>query len=274
MIKKLVLPVVFCAVVTFSATERVASNPASIPRLLQPAQTDDQPQRPQVVWRKRMANGVDLGVVSEPDLLDGKIARVATPNSGKPKDFVNDDTYYGQLPAEVRGESRFVHFILRPTARQRAEEGTVLDIDGATLGFTSAHDRRSDRSKVELVVRTIGLDGKPQWIPSGIIFLIKPGQPVPLPRLAVRFNRDSGTWALQMNDVVIRNGLALMTNAREPTISVRAGMAGDSARLLDLRVDRKAPLGARDLKVTNGKIDLKKEYESGNSKIRVFGLEK
>jgi hypothetical protein len=274
-IKKLVLPVFVAAVVTLVATERIASSPATSTLTLQPpALIAEQPQRPQITWRKRLANGVDLGVVYEPDLLNGKIARVTTPNSGKPKDFINDDTYYGQLPAEVRGDSEFVHFILRATAREKADEGTVLDIDGAILGFTSVYDERSDRSRVELVAKSIGFDGKPQWIPLGMTFQVKPGQHVPLPRLAVHLNHADGMWALQLNDLVIRSGLFLATDATVPTISVRAGKVGDTARLLDLRIDRKAPLAsARNLVVTNGRIDLKKEYESGNSRIKVFGIE-
>jgi hypothetical protein len=172
------------------------------------------------------------------------------------QNFINDDTYYGELLAEVRGQADFVHFILRGTAREEPDEGTVLD--GAILGFTAKSDERSGRALAELVARSAGVDGTVQWVPLGILFRPQPGQHVPLPRLAVRFNRVDNIWGLHLGDVVIREGIHLSAETPRPTISVRAGQVGDTARLLDLKVDDKAPpAGERRLKAANGKIDLK-----------------
>jgi hypothetical protein len=98
MIKKLSLLGLCCAAILIFVTERITSNPASSD-LSAPssAKSEEQPQRPEIVWRKRTVDGVDLGMVSEPDTFDGKPSRATTPHSVKPKNFGSSAESVGEL---------------------------------------------------------------------------------------------------------------------------------------------------------------------------------
>ena len=256
---------------TFLTDGVTASNSVQSTPSLQP---DDQPKRPHIVWHKRMANGVNLGAISEPDTLGGKPTRTTSPYSVKPKDFINDDIYYGELPNQIRTDRDFAHFILHGTARDNPDDGTVLNIDGAVIGFLVRPNKNPDsEGYARLAVKTIGADGSTRWVPLNILLHLIPGQRISLPKLAVHFNRQTNTWALYLKDIIIQDKIPLLGTDDVPTISVRAGRFGDTARLLDLKIAKAPPhRGQRTLKARDGRIDLKKEYEAGNSRVKAFGL--
>ena len=147
-----------------------------------PAASD--PERPEIIWRKRAPDGRDLGLAAE---LNPPKARPAASDKkpeakGQPavsarldtKMFLDSDTYYGELPAKLRQEVSYVHFALDATAQSNPGEGTVLNIDGAIVGFRARRDEITGRGTAELVTMDVSADGKPEWKGTGIIFMLSP----------------------------------------------------------------------------------------------------
>lgn len=246
-----------------------------------PAASD--PERPEIIWRKRAPDGRDLGLAAE---LNPPKARPTAPDKkpeakGQPagsarldtKMFLDSDTYYGELPAKLRQEVSYVHFALDATAQSNPGEGTVLNIDGAIVGFRARRDEITGRGTAELVTMDVSADGKPEWKGTGIIFMLSPQRGFTgAPMLCAKLDPKNDVWTLYYRDIIVRENLPLLTTATAPTISTRAGKVGDAAMLLDFKIAPTPP--ARNpayVRSVNGRIDLAKARREGHPYVRASG---
>lgn len=259
---------------------------------------DDKPQndkpivakpatRTELVWKKRSTGSktdevVTMGVSSEKKIP--KIIRTKRDEKGKavaarevlplsPKLYYAGETYYAELDTEIRNKTKFLHFILSGTAKQNPGEGTIINIDGAILGFTAHRDEATGRGLARIVTLD-ELDGNPVWVPVGVHVRLGPQDIITgSPPLAVRLDHKHNTWALFASNLLIAEGLPLFSEGATPTVSIRAGQAhGDMAVLKHFQVhDNPGGRDGKFLPSVNGKIDLEKAFEEGNPLVRRSG---
>ncbi len=249
----------------------------------QPSPSENAPGRAEIVWKKRGPDGRDLGLATE---LNAVVPRPAAPakkpekkdkptkEGGKaPSMFLDDVTYHGELPAKVRQEVTCVHFALDATAHAEPEEGTLLNLDGAIVGFKAKRDERTGRGMAELVTMDVSAGGQPDWKGTGIYFMLGPqGSFTGAPKLCARIDHKNDTWALYYRDIVVRENLPLLATEAVPAISVRAGRAGDAAVLLDLRVAKAPPeRNPAYVRSVNGKVDLAQAHREGHPHVYASG---
>ncbi len=249
----------------------------------QPAPARNDPERPEIVWKKRGSDGRDLGLATE---LNAVVPRLAAPArkpdkkdkpakaGGKvPGMFLDDITYHGELPAKLRQEVTFVHFALDATANAAPEDGTLLNLDGAIVGFKAKRDETTGRGIAELVTMDVSADGKPDWKGTGIYFMLGPqGTFTGAPKLCAKIDHKSDTWTLYYRDIILREDLPLLATEAAPTISVRAGQAGDTAVFLDLKVASAPPTRNQAyVRSVNGRVDLARAHREGHPHVYASG---
>lgn len=238
--------------------------------------------RLEVVWKKRGADGRDLGAASELNVVvtspvagqKGEKKDKPTRDGGKvPGMFLDDVVYHGELPTKVRQGVTFIHFALDATANASPEDGTLINIDGAVLGYKATRDETTGRGTAELVTMDMTPDGKSDWKGTGYYFMLGPqGGFTGAPTLCVKVDSGNGTWTLYARDIIIRENLPLLTTEALPTISVRAGRVGDAAVLLDLKVADAPPTrNPAYVKSLNGRVDLAKAHQEGHPNVRTGG---
>lgn len=226
--------------------------------------------RPTLVWEAKSATGESLGRADRLQLSTS--GRPEAAGRMSPTFFSGDTTYSTTLPEAVRDSSQFVHFIFSGTARPSPDEGTVLNFDGAWLGLIAKRDDSTDQGTAQVVVRDFDPKGALSWKPVGILFHLSPQQDaiIASPTLAIRFDHAAQSWSLYLKDVAMAENLPLLSDGPAPKLSVRAGLAGDQARLIDLQIGDRPLARENAPSAVQGRTTLAAEFAAGNPKVRAF----
>lgn len=183
------------------------------------------------------------------------------------KTFTGNTTYFAELPKRIRERLTFVEFVAAGTVGETAESSSMINIDGAVISFQPSKVGHGKR--VDLVVMDIK-DGKQTWVPAGFSVSAQAADGLALtPRMAVRIDRSTNTWALYYTDIKLRDNLPLISKGANAQIAVRAGVAdGDKLLVKEIRIGNVATKrGADFLPATDGKIDFAKAKEQGDPRL-------
>jgi hypothetical protein len=161
--------------------------------------------------------------------------------------------YTARLPGLVRHEPAFVEIAFSGSARAEPADGTVINVDGAILGF-----RRTGSGELcELVARDRDASGEAVWRPTGVFtFSRVPEQPVSAGPFTLGIDPGARSWTLFRGDQVILGNLGLFPPDPRPAIVCDAGREGDTAVISSLAF---LPHGPRPLAapvMTDGAITL------------------
>lgn len=177
--------------------------------------------------------------------------------------------YSAELSPGVRKESNFVGFLLSGTAGVEPDNGTIICIDGATLGFKRAVV--GNRVRAQVYALTVGEDNTTTWKSVNWGLPIDPSTDLTAPtKMMVRLDHVKNTWALYHSDVLIADGLPLLPAKGPPTFSLRPGVVDSdtvkfmrawSASKPDPRQDKFLPAEA------DGKIDYEKAQRESDSRL-------
>lgn len=177
--------------------------------------------------------------------------------------------YVADLPEAVRRELLFVDFSISGTAGSTADQGSIIDIDGAIIGF----QLEPEVNRAEVMVLVLGGDDQPVWRKAGWGLPIDPNKQVTAsPRMAVRLDYKNSRWALFANDVLVAGDLPLFSDKGAPTIRLKAGLLETDLLILKrIRIADK-PSG-RDKKFIpagpDGRIDYAKARAENDPRLGV-----
>ncbi len=262
---------------------------AAEPRAAEPAKADTADRSAvlptQLRWQKRDAAGWSTGLVPELQPREGKrvighkikrapdgaITERHEMRALDPKIFHGSDTFFAELDPSVRAAPAYLHFMLSGVMRARPEEGTILNIDGAVLGFREQPPRVAGEAPklAELVTYDVDAAGAFVWRPTGVFFTLHADRPLSAaPKLCVRLDHAAQSWTLLARDIVVAGDLALFSVEERPVVSIRAGLPGDEAWLKDLKVRRAPPRRPPHfLPAENGRLDLARAYAEGDERV-------
>lgn len=264
---------VLVALFSFAATTAVVAqtpNGPTHPRV-------DDPERPKLNWKKHAADGRDLGEATDLNAADKKPERPATlpvsrpkpnksPRADEKKLFRGSDAYSAELPAKLRDEVTYVHFSLEAMAKPDPAAGSILNIDGAFMGFRANRDDKTGRGTAELVTMDVDKDGNPAWQGTGIYFMLSPQRTMTIaPLLCAKIDPKAEIWTLYNRDVIVRENLPLLTTAPTATLTTWAGKGDDTAQLREFKISSGPPARRGEYVPTiNGRVDLAKAHRDGH----------
>ena len=233
-------------------------------------------------WKKRSPDGKDLG--EAPDVkgpltvkvgtkgrknADGSLAEIKDVFGQTTQQFTGADTYYCELDPAIRAKVTFVEVKIRPAVVQNADAGTILNIDGAVIGFAQLANNQGPAA-FELLIQDSGKDGKPTWVKTGLVYAINAQDHHPAPvRISVRLDHKNKVWALLLNNIVIDDFVALAGTESKPTFSICAG-AGQTVRLQGLTVLEGPPRGNGRF-TTEASLDLAQARRNGAKDVFTNG---
>lgn len=168
------------------------------------------------------------------------------------KTFTGSRVYNAKLWTQQSDEDRkFVTFIARATPSPSPGSGTVFCIGGATFTYVSTPDAPGRCT----IMAKKSKNGREEWVPTGISFHTDEKGMTPTARLAVRFDREAGTWALCVKNFPVRDGFSLDgKGGKLNRISVRAGDAEEAkVVLLDIQSGRNT--SGHHLPMVDGHLD-------------------
>lgn len=188
--------------------------------------------------------------------------RTVTPRVLDAKAFFGGRAYAADLPGSLRGQATFVRFLLSGTAKADPESGTILNIDGAILGFRTL---AGTPEAVEVVTTDAPAAGQRTWRPVGMALRIDARNGLTgSPPLAVRLDHATRTWTLYMQDLILAENLPLLTEPGAPRVTVQPGGGpGDLAILKELVLKEPGHRPDNPIKAVNGRIDLAAEHQAG-----------
>ncbi|MGH8016888.1 MAG: hypothetical protein ACREIA_01145 [Opitutaceae bacterium] len=238
-------------------------------------------------WRKLDAQGRDAGLVArlqprEKPIIgymgkrqpDGSFADIKPMRALDPKGFLGSEVYFAELDAKVRRAPAYIIFLLRGTMRAEPEQGTILNIDGAVMGFREQKKpaRAADQTPnlAELVTLDVDESGAQVWRGTGFHYSLHAEDPLSGgTKMCVRLDHAEKTWTLYFRDLIVAEGLPLFALSERPTVTIRAGLVPeDEAWVNDLRVVAKLPgRGPFGLPAENGRLDLKGARERGDPRL-------
>jgi len=136
--------------------------------------------------------------------------------------LTGDAYYVAELPDAVRSDPLFVDFSISGTAGSTPDQGSIINVDGAVIGF----QLRPGVDRADVMVLDIGSDGQPIWHKAGWGLPIDPTKHITAsPRMAVRLDHKNVEWSLYANDVLVMGGLPLLAakDKGAPAITLKAG---------------------------------------------------
>lgn len=203
----------------------------------------------------------------------GKVIKSRDVQLLDPKLFFTGEVYFAKLNERVRQKPTFVHFLISGTAKEKPEDGTIINIDGAIIGFKAKRDEVTGRGIARLVALKDMVNGERVWAPAGINVLLGPRDIVTgSPPLAARLDYAHRTWSLYTGDIILAEGLPLFSDNGHPTVSIRAGAGpGDMAIIKKFELhDNPGGRSAEFIRSTNGKIDAVRAFNEGHPSVRKF----
>jgi hypothetical protein len=155
--------------------------------------------------------------------------------------FVGARRYVTELPAVLRDAPSHLEIAFSGTARATPEEGTVLNLDGAMVGFLRPVDRPGEMGLITLAMRDLDGQGRPVWRATPIHLRSGPmDELVSSGPFTVELDHARGRWALFRNDEPLMRDLRLFTQGARPTAAITAGQEDDLAIMQSFSV---LPLG-------------------------------
>jgi hypothetical protein len=230
----------FCAIFAF-ATPSIFSRPAD-----PPVHGTDDLSKPDLKWSRTNDDGSEADekmLTPSPGAAfkltrqnpDGTSALVSIPGLST-SHFVGHATRNLKLPYAIRKKPTFINFLVHATPAPDPDSGTILNVDGAIIGFKAFNADNGSRILARIVVRNVDPDGKPYWQDSHAVLLFadKEGRALPV-RLGVCLDSTNNSWSLYQTDFVIADNLPLFTSSGAPLLSVRPGLLdNDSVSIADL----------------------------------------
>lgn len=232
---------------------------------------DNNLHTPDLCWRIVNSDGTGIVVPELASKPRPKLRRVRESKSGEKqsfevraldvKDFRGANTYVADLPKRVRSEVTYVNMIFEATPSQNPDNGSLLDVDGARIGFKlmTQSANGSMLPRAQLVVEVDNDDGVKEWKPVPLILAIDPEKNLSKsPEICVCLDHKHNTWSLYIKDIRLIEALPLAGNQDTPIIRVSAGAAAtDAFRLKSLRLDDKPSARPKKLfaPAKDGRID-------------------
>ena len=193
------------------------------------------------------------------------------------KRFRGSAVHYAILPASVRQKPTFVDFILSGTVGSEPDSGSVINVDGAILGFqfAKAGSAQKPTYRAQAVYMDADANGNKRWKPTGYSTFIMPGQEMDgAAKLGIRLDYVHHRWAFYRSDILVKDNLPLFSQNGPPKISLRAGLLDtDVLALEELKISDK-PYSRPDiyLPAVNGKIDIAKAKREHDPRLHPPGV--
>jgi len=188
------------------------------------------------------------------------------------KRFTGEKVHFAELDRNVREQPVHVSFLLSAVMRERPEEGTILNIDGAVIGFRhrAPQVEGEPATHAELVTMDIDPAGNTIWQPTRIYYPLGADPAFAgSPKMCVRLDHAARSWTLLFRDIVLAEDLPLFATGEQPVVSLRAGLPGDTAWLKELKVRASPPGRPADAlpMAANGRLDLAKAHAEGDRRV-------
>lgn len=239
---------------------------------------------PHLMWRARDVGSSEVGdLVTHPRGIAG-VRRRKGAATGKARTqavmtmgairLAPAKEYYAELPESVRRGPSFVQFIISGVAKTKPEDGTILDMDGAVVGFRLTNKPAAQAEaadEAQLVVMDLDSNGELKWRETGLYFALDPGKALTgSPKLCARLDPENLSWTLLYRDIVVEQDLPLISGQLKPTLSVRASSGGEDAVLKNLEF-RSAPPARSAVfpAAVNGVISLDAAFKAKNPNVSV-----
>lgn len=261
---------------------------ADAPKKSDASATAVDPTVPKLTWNKVKSDGTQELAPELQDKTPGKATvirknpdgsqRISTLNSIDLKTFQGQAVYRSELPSSVRKNVTFVNFRVSGTPGEKVEDGSVINIDGAILGFQARQpsSRQPYESiRAQLMVRDLSPDGNLTWRAVNWWMSIDPQKYITVSApIGVKLDHATNTWALYHNDLLVAENLPLFYDEKKPTVSVRAG--DGPSDILELKVFKVSdkPKGRNEdgqLPATDGKIDFAKAVRENDPRLKPAG---
>lgn len=145
------------------------------------------------------------------------------------------------LPKAIRTGHSYVEVAFSGVARDLPEHGTIMNIDGAIIGFSAK--RNGEKSgPAEMMVLDVNSEGKRFWRRTGYIFAFtSTDQLIESPRINVVFGAKAPTWALQVGGFTILESITLLDRADQPMALLTPGPGAERALINRLAVKEGVP---------------------------------
>lgn len=145
------------------------------------------------------------------------------------------------LPKTIRTGLSYVEVAFSGVARELPEHGTIMNIDGAVIGFSAK--RNGEKSgPAEMMVMDLNSEGKRFWRRTGYIFAFtSTDQLLESPRINVVFGVKAPTWTLQVGGFTILESIALLDRVDQPIAVLTPGPGAERALINRLAVREGAP---------------------------------
>ena len=199
-------------------------------------------------WMRMNDDGSETGIAASTTSGPQSVKINAQDKSGKPVDlamtffptnrFAGHQTEYLRLPGYVRAKPTFINFFIHATPAADPDNGTIVNVDGAIIGFQQVVATDGSGILARIVVKSIDSHGKPVWQNSKIVLSLSAGGPRAVGvRLGVRLDPENSRWSLYLTDMNAADDIPLFAEQKDARLSIRAGLLDtDVVSISDLTV--------------------------------------